>query len=203
MGELRLDNFGRAKKNAEFVVDRARSHRRQDPGARRDGGQPAGSGLPQQPGRLGRREHAADREGGQRAAAPDRPRRPARGAAGRSSKPICARCCGMTPDPQPRRRPREAARRGSRRGRRSSPICISPARPRRSSCTATPTTSSASAATTSRATACSRSSWPSSCSAAGRWCCTTTSAAACARSPAATRSGSRRWSRSPTRRSAT
>ena len=27
MGELRLDNFGRAKKNAEFVVDRARSHR--------------------------------------------------------------------------------------------------------------------------------------------------------------------------------
>ena len=43
---------------------RARSHRGQDPGARRDGGQPPGSGLPQQPGRLGRRQHAPDREGG-------------------------------------------------------------------------------------------------------------------------------------------
>ena len=45
MAELRLDNYGRARKNAEFVVDRARSHRRQDPGARRDGGQPAGSRI--------------------------------------------------------------------------------------------------------------------------------------------------------------
>ena len=53
-----------------------------------------------------------------------------------------------------------------------------------------------------RATACSPSSSPSSCSAAGRWCCTTTSAAGCARSPAATRRGSRTWSRSPTAASA-
>src|SRR6185436_17737871 len=62
-------------------LDRARSHRRQDPGARRDGRQPAGSRFPHQPGRLRRREHAPDRAGGQRAAAPHRPRRAARGAA--------------------------------------------------------------------------------------------------------------------------
>ena len=43
MAELRLDNYGRAKKNADFVSRRARPHRRQDPGARRDGGQPPGS----------------------------------------------------------------------------------------------------------------------------------------------------------------
>ena len=34
-----------------------------------------------------------------------------------------------------------------------------------------------------------RSSWPSSCSAAGRWCCTTTSDAGCAWRPGATSSG--------------
>ena len=92
----------------------------------------------------------------------------------RSSNPICARCCGMTPDPAPAssrgpagvvsgvglaagrplllgndRRVRAARQHlrslPDRRGRRT------------------------------RATACSPSSWPSSCSAAGRWCCTTTS----------------------------
>ena len=102
MGELRLDNFGRAKKNAEFVADRARSHRRQDPGARRDGRQPPGSRLPQQPGRLGRREHAADREGGQRAAAPHRPRRPARGAAGDPRSRSARGAAAMTPEPRSR-----------------------------------------------------------------------------------------------------
>ena len=47
----------------------------------------------------------------------------------------------MTPEPRRSARRREAARRGFRPGRRSSPTCTSPARPRRSSCTATPTTS--------------------------------------------------------------
>ena len=46
MAELRLDNYERAKKNARVRRHRARSHREQDPGADRDGGQPAGSGLP-------------------------------------------------------------------------------------------------------------------------------------------------------------
>ena len=62
----------------------------------------------------------------------------------RSSNPTCARCCGMTPERRrPTTRPRRAARscpHGSRRGRRSSPISTSRARPRRSCCTATPTT---------------------------------------------------------------
>ena len=75
-------------------VGRARPHRRQDPGAHRNGGQPPGSRLPQQPDRLGGREHAADREGHQRAAAPHRPRRPARRSRRRFSTPICGRCCG-------------------------------------------------------------------------------------------------------------
>ena len=54
-------------------VDRARSPRRQDPGAGRDGRQPPGSGLPEQSGGLRRRQHATDGKGGQRAAASHRP----------------------------------------------------------------------------------------------------------------------------------
>ena len=58
-------------------------------------------------------------------------------------------------------------RRGSRPGRRSSPSSTSPARRRRSSCTATPTTVVRIGDATSAATARSPSFWPSSCSAAG------------------------------------
>src|SRR4030095_3285344 len=50
----------------------------------RDGRQPSGSGLPQQPGRLSGREHAPDREGGDRVAASHRARRRAAGAAAHS-----------------------------------------------------------------------------------------------------------------------
>src|SRR5262249_30738870 len=42
--------------------------------------------FPQQPGRLGRRQHAANRKGGERAAASHRPRRRARRTAGDSAK---------------------------------------------------------------------------------------------------------------------
>ena len=45
MAELRLDNYERAKKNAQFVSIELDRHRGQDPGARRDGGQPAGSRI--------------------------------------------------------------------------------------------------------------------------------------------------------------
>ena len=56
------------------------------------------------------------------------------------------------------------------------PTCTSPAPQPRSSCTATPTISSGRRPTSHRDTARSPSFSPSSCSAAGRWCCTTTSA---------------------------
>ena len=81
MAELRLDNFGAGEEERRFRLDRARSDRRQDPDAGGDGREPPGSGLPEQPGGLGGREHAADGKGRQRAPAPDRTGRPARGAA--------------------------------------------------------------------------------------------------------------------------
>ena len=192
------------RRTPSFVADRARSHRGQDPGAGRDGGQPPGSRFPQQPGRFGGREHAADREGRQRAAAPDRSR-PINSKSRRpSSTPICDRYCGNDARSVSSAPPAEspaglvsavgvAAGRsvffrhdGGVRAARQHLRSVSHRR-----------------RATSRATAC----WPSfsrsSCSAAGRWCCTTTSAAGCARSPGATRSASKRWWRSPTRSWAT
>ncbi len=189
MAELRLDNYERAQEERAVRLDRARSHRGQDSGARRDGGQPPGSGFPQQPGRLRRREHAADGESRQRAAAPHRPRRRTAGTAADSRRPICGRCCAMTPDRCRSEATKTAAATSALRELPSIVPAVGDAarralflgndvgvRAARQHLRLRPHRRRA----RTPATASSRSSSPSSCSAAGRWCCTTTSAAACA-----------------------
>jgi hypothetical protein len=76
MSELRLDNYERAKKNAQFVsieLDRIEGKIQALAEV---------AGLPQQSGRFGRGKHETDREGGERAAASDGPCRRVAGAAG-------------------------------------------------------------------------------------------------------------------------
>ena len=147
MGELRLDNFGRAKKNAEFVaveLDRIEGKiqalaemavNRQDPDFLSSQVDSAAESMRQTEKAVSELQHLT-------------------GLADQLEEPpailetdLRGGAASMMPDvPQPRR-PDRSARPGSPRGPRSWRICISPARPRRSSCTATPTTCSASAAT--------------------------------------------------------
>ena len=207
MAELRLDNFGRAKKNAEFVaieLDRIEGKiqalaemavNRQDPDFLSSQVDSAAESMRQTEKAVSELQHLTGLAD-QLEEPPADPRiRPAR------------RCCGMTPDAQSpsRARRRPTCRRGSRPGRAQladlyfsgttaafvlhgntydlfrigdarRPTALRRARgvPRRAAVR------------------------PLVAGPALR-----PRAAACARSPAATSSGSRTWSRSPTRRSAT
>ena len=139
MGELRLDNFGRAKKNAEFVsieLDRIEGKiqalaemavNRQDPDFLSSQVDSAAESMRQTEKAVSELQHLTGLADQLRS----RPR---------FSRPICARCCAMTPDEQLASAAGEPAGVVPRVGRRSSRTCIFPARPPRSSSTATPTT---------------------------------------------------------------
>ncbi len=200
MAELRLDNYERAKKNAQFVsieLDRIEGKiqalaemavNRQDPD------------LPEQPGRLGGREHAADRESGERAAAPDRPRRRTAGAAGDPRVRLAPGAAPMTPELVPGADAPEERQPGRRAGGAAAmvPALGRPARRAlffgndvgvRASRQHLRLRAHRRLARSDAVRRRSRSSWPSSSSAAGRWSCTTTSAAGCACWRGATSSG--------------